>query len=157
MKLKLQFFGQLIWSADSFPHQEKTLMLGKSEGKRRRGPQRKRWLDSITDTMDLNLSKLKEIVEDKGAWSAAVHGVTKSETQLSKWTTVNGLMETHHRGSSVQPGGLFTRINQTTCGHRNYSLSPLLHTGYFLTSINCLANLDFYYIWEIVLPRRPKS
>ena len=103
LKLKLQYFGHLMWRADSF---EKILMLGKIEGRRRRGWQRMRWLDGITKSMDMSLSKLQELAMDREAWRAAVHGVAKSQTWPRDWTELNWPEGVHREDvASKEPWG----------------------------------------------------
>ena len=105
LKLKLQYFGHLMWRADSF---EKTLMLGKVEGRRRTGWQRMRWLDGITGSVDMGLDRLRQLVMNREAWHAVVHGVAKSQTQLSNWTELMIQFELHKLWGARKLVGFFS-------------------------------------------------
>ena len=143
LKVKLQYFDHLIWRASSL---EKTLMLGKIEGRRRKGQQRTRWLDGIIDLMDISLSKFPEMVKDREALHAAIHGISKSRTWLSDWTTMITISLTFSFSSLLTENS----IKLWSFGHEN--IAPLSQCILPLTELKCLSQEHVMMAWNSAFP-----
>ena len=147
LKLKLQYFGHLMWRVDSL---EKTLMLGGIGGRRKRGWQRMRWLDGITDSMDVGLSELWELVMDREAWRAAIHGVSKSGTRLSDWIELNFLLQLPPNLPFTSPSGLAPRHRAEPGSPKVHGREKLWSDMTELASCVCIQNMSLWY-WGIII------
>ena len=152
LKLKFQYFGYLMWRADSL---EKSLILGKIEGRRKRGWQVMRWLDGITDSVDMSLSKLREIVKDRKCWNSAVHRVTRYKTRLSNWTTTTSSTEqsNEYTAYSIFINNLAVHLGRSdnSWWHKYQSCFVKCYFSHLLHGHSSLATNEFFLLYQTVL------